>query len=1042
MTGGGPVYPTALGTAVIETVGPDEQPHAITLGMVALVEDFPLNVFSGERFYRAGGYLQKDILISPDGQKVATIDIFKRGFYLQIFGYDDPAIMALRSNDQGLYGQAWSQAAVTKEELVRSRLWHRRLGHIHHGDLIRTIHATKGTNLEVGEVYSRPCSTCDLSKSLRWSPKQPQERAKNACDVLHIDVGTITPMTAPDQVRYFLLVTDDYSRLRWIFFNFNKGPLGMDLVGLLRSLQTHFGRKVKTVRCDNAGEFLSTYVKTHCHQTGTVIETSTPYTPEQNGVAERSMRTIVEKARSMTVGADIPRHLWNEIVMAAVYLTNITATRANKGITPYQSFHDSIDPDHVPHIPDIGHLRAVGATCFANIDPENPARVKSDKMAPRAAKGILVGFQGSTQYRIWAPGNKEIRVASSVVFHENIADDDDEDNQSMRTLPPVARRVPDQSAGGPGNAVTKFVDTDTGGIHHLLASIFIECDSRSRVEKCLPDVQPDNQAHHLAPRDPEEPRNEKVALESPNGDDWRQAMYDEILNLIDREVLRFIDANEAPHRPLTAKWVYRNKRNPQGVITKRKARLVARGFQQRHGIDYNETFASTAKSTSWRILLAYAVTNALYLRQMDTVGAYLYGELDEDIYMQQFPLLQDFFNDSRYKALANKLGYGPSKIIKLNRALYGLKQGGRQWQIKLRGELEMLGFRPLVSDPSIYRNKETGVIVATYVDDFIALGPTNDLIDQFFEQLGDHMEMKDLGFPIYFLGVEIVPQDNAISITQGPYADEVIERFGFNNCKPVGTPMDPGSYPTAVQHRGPEPGMDRAGKEQYQAIIGSLIYLTTQTRPDLAFATNLWARFMADPTEEQLQGAKRILRYLRHTRRFGLTYRQGDYRKFGNKFGLHGYADSDYAGDPDTARSTDGHVFFMAGAPVAWSSRRQKVVAKSTTEAEYYGLSRAAAEAAWIRSFLEELGEELGSIQLYGDNNGSLKLSKNPEFHQRTKHIRVHEHYIRQEIEAGHIEVSYVPTTDQTADGFTKPLPKPGFESFRKQLEMEEVPEP
>ena len=225
--------------------------------------------------------------------------------------------------------------------------------------------------------------------------------------------------------------------------------------------------------------------------------------------------------------------------------------------------------------------------------------------------------------------------------------------------------------------------------------------------------------------------------------------------------------------------------------------------------------------------------------------------------------------------------------------------------------------------------------------------------------------------------------------------------------------------------------------ELYQSMIGSLMYLSTQTRPDIAYSMSVLSRFLTNPSPAHIEAAKRVMRYMKGTAGYGISYGSGTISP-----NLHRYSNADYAGYKETRRSTSGYVFFLAGGPFSWRSRRQNTITLSSTEAEYYALSHAAREAAWLRLLFEGLyciDSKYVKIRIYGDNQSSLALSENPEYHQRTKHIEVQHHYIREQVGDGKVDLFFVPTLDMSADGLTKALKAPAFKRFMKQVNLYEV---
>jgi hypothetical protein len=337
-----------------------------------------------------------------------------------------------------------------------------------------------------------------------------------------------------------------------------------------------------------------------------------------------------------------------------------------------------------------------------------------------------------------------------------------------------------------------------------------------------------------------------------------------------------------------------------------------------------------------------------------------------------------------------------------------------------------------VADQCVYRCADTGLIIITYVDDFLLIGPQGEGLKRLKQQLSETFDMKDLGPCQYFLGVRIIwdRQKHQVTLCQDAYVHKTLEQYGMLECRAASTPFDPGASETLVPYQG------TASEDQiklYQSLIGRINYLATQTRCDIAFTASILSRFLVNPAPAHIRSAKRVLQYLKGTIMYGITYR-----------GIQGldirlYTDSDYAGDRDTYRSTSGYVSFIAGGPVSWQSKRQSVVAQSSTEAEYIAMSESAKEGAWIRYLLEGLeykGQDLNPITLYGDNQGALSLAENPTFHRGSKHIAVRYHLIRQEVEEGRLQLAYIPTDCMPADGLTKALKSPVHMRFLQLLTL------
>jgi hypothetical protein len=466
---------------------------------------------------------------------------------------------------------------------------------------------------------------------------------------------------------------------------------------------------------------------------------------------------------------------------------------------------------------------------------------------------------------------------------------------------------------------------------------------------------------------------------------------------------------------VTSKWIYKIKHTADGSIEKHKARFVARGFSQVEGIDYEETFAPVARYTSIRTIISLATSMGWRLHQMDVKTTFLNGEIEEEVYIEQ----PDGF------VIHEK----ESHVCRLKKALYGLKQAPRAWYARIDGHLMSLGFNKSVVDPNLYYKTVNGesLILVLYVDDLFLTG-TESLIVECKYALASEFEMKDLGMMHYFLGLEVWQRTDEIFLSQGKYTVEILKKFGMLNCKPMATPMVTNLKKLSVSSS----DSDEIDPTLYRQLIGSLMYLVN-TRPDICYAVSALSQFMSQPRQTHWIVAKHVLRYLRGTVGHGLRYTSSiDMR-------LQGYTDSDWAGSAVDRKSTSGCCFTLGSAMVSWCSRKQTSVALSTAEAEYIALSVAVREAVWLRKLLADLfGHVLDSTVIHCDNQSCVKLSENPVFHDKSKHIEIKYHYIRDMVQRKAVLVQYLPTDEQVVDVLTKPLTRTKFEYFRDRLGVAE----
>ena len=394
-------------------------------------------------------------------------------------------------------------------------------------------------------------------------------------------------------------------------------------------------------------------------------------------------------------------------------------------------------------------------------------------------------------------------------------------------------------------------------------------------------------------------------------------------------------------RVVTCKWIYKIKDGAsptEGV--KYKSRVVARGFSQREGVDYNEIFSPVVRHTSIRVLLALVAHQDLELEQLDVKTAFLHGELEEEIYMTQ----PDGFR------VPGKEDY----VCKLRKSLYGLKQSPRQWYKRFDSYMIKLGYIKSPYDCCVYMRKlkdDTFIYLVLYVDDMLIAAEKMCDIKKLKELLSSEFEMKDLGAAKKILGMEIFRdrEKKKLFLSQKTYINKVLTRFEMSSCKPISIPCASNLHLTMyeVQYEEETEYMSRV---PYASAVGSLMYAMVCTRPDLAHAVNVVSRFMGQPGKEHWTAVKRIFRYLKGTSDVGLIYGCDNPRL------VTCYSDSDYAGDVDSRRSMTGYVFTLDGSVVSWKATLQSTVTLSTTEAEYMALTEAAKEGIWLRGLVNDLG--------------------------------------------------------------------------------------
>ncbi|KAK8631789.1 hypothetical protein V6N13_028568 [Hibiscus sabdariffa] len=508
--------------------------------------------------------------------------------------------------------------------------------------------------------------------------------------------------------------------------------------------------------------------------------------------------------------------------------------------------------------------------------------------------------------------------------------------------------------------------------------------------------------------DHDEPKTYQEAVASPDSEKWLEAMRSEMDSMSDNQVWTLVEPPEGI-KPIGCKWVFKKKTDMDGNVQTYKGRLVAKGYRQIHGIDYDETFSPVAMFKSIRILLAIAAFHDYEIWQMDVKTAFLNGKLEEDVYMTQ------------PKGFVTPENAG--KVCKLQRSIYGLKQASRSWNLRFNDAIKEFGFIRNEDEPCVYK-KFSGSIVSfliLYVDDILIIGNDVPTLQSVKAWLSSCFSMKDLGEAAHILGVKIYRDRSRrlLGLSQSTYIDKVLKRFNIKASKKGFLPMTHGislskeMCPSTSQER------ERMSQIPYASAIGSIMYAMICTRPGLSYALSMTSRYQENPGEGHWVAVKNILKYLRRTKDAFLVYGGEE------QLSIKGYTDASFQTDKDDSRSQSGFVFRLNGGAVSWKSSKQDTVADSTIEAEYITASEAAKEAVWIKKIVKELGvvpSISDALELYCNNNGAIAQAKEPKSHQRSKHILRRFHLIREIVDQGDVEICKVHTDDNIANPLTKPL--------------------
>lgn len=892
-------------------------------------------------------------------------------------------------------------------------LWHRRMAHLNYDSLCKLGTISNAFNPS-GQKPSTVCDICMLGKSHRLPFPKSDTTTEQCLQLVHSDL--VGPMEVGSLAgsRYLLTFLDDFSHKSFVYFLKSKDQV-TDYFRIFKSLvENQSGKKIKILRTDNGGEYCNKKLSNFLKSSGIVHQTSCPYSPQQNGKAERLNRSLLDRARCLLIESGLPTVFWAEAVNCATYLLNRSPCK-------------SVDttPEHVWTAKKIAlqHLRIFGCKAYAHI----PA-AKRTKLNPRSSPCIFVGYCEDTKgYRLYDPKKKITFISRDVTFSEyqwgnsllrNIPDGTDrnfyvlpnesnfensyssEDNDTTESRPLIDDDSPNSEVQSENDDDPDFVPSTTITLTEQSTSTRPERERRPPTKlRDFVTYSAFSTGFELS-----DPMSYEDALLREDKPLWVDAMKRELKAQMNNRTWELVEL-PASKRALPCKWVFRTKRDASGTITGHKARLVAKGFAQRRGVDYEETFSPVVRYSSIRYLISLAAEYNLDIHQMDAVSAFLQGDLEEEIYMSQPPGFSD----------------GTSKVCRLRKSLYGLKQASRVWNEKLDSILQGFGLTQSKFDSCVYYKIEEQcmIIVAVWVDDLLIFANNRKMMNEVKCQLSRSFEMTDLGEAKSFLGLELTRdrKSKKIWLSQQHYIEQILKRFNMDEANPVSTPMSNGDNFSKTQEPRTEGEKEKMRKIPYQEAIGSLLFAAQITRPDIAFAVSSLSRFNNNPGMPHWAGVKRVLRYLRGTSSYKLKFD-------GSKIGpIYGYCDADWASDPDERRSVTGYIFIKCDAPISWCTKRQPTVALSTTEAEYMSMSSAAQEALWLRGLSEEIEQHSKSpTEIFCDNQGARNLALNGAYQARTKHIDVRHHFMREKVHAKLLAFTYVPTKKMIADSLTKAL--------------------
>ena len=863
--------------------------------------------------------------------------------------------------------------------------WHETLGHLNLKDCLRLESVVEG--MKITEKKDFKCGVCAEGKMVEYRNHAAATKVKAPLELVHSDLsGPITPASI-DGSKYAIIFTDDYSGATFLYFLKNKDDATSATARFLADIAP-WGN-VKRMRTDQGGEYISKDFRDLMVKNKIKHEMSAPYSSHQNGTAERSWRTLFETARCLLLQAGLPKNLWTYALRTASYTRNRCFSSRAKS-TPYQLFTGKK--------PNLKGMHTFGTSCYAY-------KQEKKKLDSRAELGSFVGYDHcSPAYLVYFSSNHCVRKVRCVEFM-------DTDNEEDFHLPIIAQRneKTEEPVGAVGQPPKEETAATPSSTKDEAAPRY---PKRSRKEVSYAEDTTSSEDEISSSNSVDYfykvsgvPNSYKEAVNCDESEKWHSAMEEEMSSLLENETYDVVPRPETP--VIGGRWVYCKKNDDTY-----KARYVAKGFSQIPNVDYHETFSPTARMVSIRALMNIAMEEDLVVHSMDVKSAYLNADIDCEVFMEQpegFVVKNDTNDDL---------------VLRLKKSLYGLKQSGRLWNHLLHSFLLEKGFVRSEAENCVYVRLQNGIkiVIIVWVDDLIIAGSNLDAVEEVKAILTERFKMKNFGPLKEFLGIEFEFQNDGVKLHQEKYVKKILTRFQMMDCNPKSLPCDQSLI--KINENDSEIFEDNG---LYRSMVGSLVYLASCTRPDISYVVTKLSEKLENPTKAHFNACKFVLKYLRGTMSKGIFYKRGN----GNGIQIIGYSDSDWGSSPDR-KSYSGYCFQLSqdNSFISWKAKKQPTIALSTCEAEYIAANFAVKEGLFLRQLLSDLKYPKMPILLNIDNKGAIDLSRNPVHHERSKHIDIRYHFIRQKVEDETLELFKVASKDNYADLYTKPATKCNIHMF------------
>ena len=929
--------------------------------------------------------------------------------------------------------------------------WHYKLGHLSYHTIIKMSKEGKLPSNLKNLTFPKYCLTCNKGKQSRKPfPKSSSNKAKEINENIIMDLLVLNKRSIHGH-KYVLGCMDQYSSYDKAYFLKRKSETTKFVKEHIRFVERYFDRPIINITSDRGGEFLNKALTKWLKKKGIKINLSTPKSSQQIGQRERAWRTNAAMMRCLLFQSNLPIFLWNYAYDHAITIRNrITSSISQKKSPLEKAFNIK---------PNLKDLPIFGSPCSVKLHD-------TKKLDYRSEEGIFLGFNRESKgYNIWDPIHKKVLVRRDVIFNEDVIlkinpstklhhlklkvellntsnvsnninneavqddvesiksdstisdfdfemDDSTTDEEERSTYIKLLKTIKENSKNDYNTNINTNIINESDPISHSNTDKNDATLRRSERTTYQPlryesIYQLSNDIYNV-------PKSFYQAMQSKYADEWYRASIEEIDALVQNNTWNIV---EKPKNKPVLRWNFKIKTDINGNISRFKARLCARGDLQKTLYSSIDTESSVLSTTTLNILLTVGHKLGYVFKNIDINNAYLYGIITDEVYMH---LPTGFFKNEKRNNM----------VAKLNRGLYGLKQSAKLWYDTLSNTLIKLGFQNLLYDKCLFmKNHPTPLILGIYVDDILLISPYEKPIDNFINDINKIYKIKTFNEFTDILGTRVIKHENYFYLNQDTYLKQLLNKFNYTNINTIRTPMEK-SLELVLDK---SINSDNNIINDFQQKVGSILYAATHTRPDIMFSTTQLAKVSSNPTNEQLKYLKRVFKYIKNTIHLSLRIDSS------KEIILKGYADASYASDTRDRRSISGYIFYIDDTPISWKTSKQKLVAKSTMEAELYALEDATSECIWLRYILTQLGFNQPSTTIYQDNQATIKYVLNQHRNARNKHIDIKTCYVFQHIKNKEINLQYISTKDMIADGFTKALGPTQFTKFIENLNMWDI---